>query len=290
MASTVPTRDTVVSLAAGEVDCRISGPPDSPWPPVVFVHGLLTDGRLWRRVADPLAARGFRCITPTLPLGSHRRPMRPGSDLSPTGVADILADLLARLDLERVTLVGSDTGGAICQFLLDRRPERVARLVLTNCDAFTTFPPSFFVPLVLLTRSQLATAGLRQIIRLRAVRHSLIAFGGLVPAPRDDELLQSWLAPLRHRKIRVDLSRTARGIRPRELAAASARMDRFTGPVRLVWGDADRFFPVELARRLQARFPDATLTTVAGGRTFFFLSHPEPVVEAVAEVSATPVP
>ena len=43
-----------------------------------------------------------------------------------------------------MTLVGNDTGGALCQFVAVRHPERVGRLVLTNCDAFERFPPAAF--------------------------------------------------------------------------------------------------------------------------------------------------
>ena len=45
------------------------------------------------------------------------------------------------MDLRDVVLVGNDTGGAVCQFLLDEDASRIGRLVLTNCDAFDTFPP-----------------------------------------------------------------------------------------------------------------------------------------------------
>ena len=45
------------------------------------------------------------------------------------------------LDLSDVTLVGNDTGGAICQYLVDTDRSRIGRLVLTNCDCFEQFPP-----------------------------------------------------------------------------------------------------------------------------------------------------
>ena len=74
-------------------------------------------------------------------------PVADRSVLTPVGVADMVADLLERLDLHDVTLVGNDTGGAIAQLLVTRRPERVAKLVLTPCDALEVFPPALFKPL-----------------------------------------------------------------------------------------------------------------------------------------------
>src|SRR4249919_3636286 len=54
--------------------------------PLVFVHGLLVDGRLWDGVAERLSER-FRCLVPDWPLGSHRIAMDSGADLSPPGMA-----------------------------------------------------------------------------------------------------------------------------------------------------------------------------------------------------------
>src|SRR3954452_8383668 len=112
-------------------------------PPVVFVHGLLVDRRLWDGVADRLGGRA-RCIAPDWPMGSHRLPMRPDADLSPPGMAATIAGFIDSLSLDDVTLVGNDTGGAICQILVTSHPERIGRLVLTNCDSYEHFPPGPF--------------------------------------------------------------------------------------------------------------------------------------------------
>src|SRR5438445_13019107 len=81
-------------------------------PPVVFVHGLLVDGRLWRKVTPLLEGR-VRCIVPDWPLGSHANPMNADADLTPRGVARLIDNFLEALELRDVTLVGNDTGGAI---------------------------------------------------------------------------------------------------------------------------------------------------------------------------------
>src|SRR5438874_13818789 len=76
--------------------------------PVVFVHGLLVNGDLWRKVVPELS-KDFRCIVPDLPLGSHEQAVNPNADLSPYGMAKLIADFIAALDLDDVTLVGNDT-------------------------------------------------------------------------------------------------------------------------------------------------------------------------------------
>ena len=114
-----------VTLPQGTISYRERGTGD----PIVFVHGALVNADLWRKVVPELA-KDFRCIAPDLPLGSHERAMPADADLSPPGVAKLIADFLAALDLDNVTLVGNDTGGAICQVRRHAAPgpDRAARV------------------------------------------------------------------------------------------------------------------------------------------------------------------
>ena len=98
--------------------------------PIVFVHGFLVDSRLWRGVADALEG-DFRCITPDWPMGSQRIALEPGADLSPPGVAELIVAFLDELGIERATIVGNDSGGAMSQILAANYPSRVERLALT---------------------------------------------------------------------------------------------------------------------------------------------------------------
>ena len=77
-------------------------------------------------------------------MGAQQIAMNPDADLSPPGVAATIASFLEALDLEDVTIVGNDSGGAMSQVLVTRHPERIGRLVLTNCDTHENFPPGIF--------------------------------------------------------------------------------------------------------------------------------------------------
>jgi pimeloyl-ACP methyl ester carboxylesterase len=279
-----------VDLPLSTVDYRVFGPDkprESGGPTVVFVHGFLVNGTLWDPVAERLAAAGIRSIVPDWPLGSHRTPVPAEAILSPRTVGRAVLDLLDVLDLRDVVLVGNDTGGAICQLALTGDHDRVGGLVLTNCDAFETFPPKFFVPLFVAARFRWAVWGVLQTTRLRLLRHSLAAFGPLLRRPRSSELTRGWVQPaLDDAAIRHDITRFARELKGDELVHAASWLASFDRPTRIVWGTRDRNFTLELGRRLAATLPLAELVEDEGATTFVSIDRPDTVTAAISSVIA----
>jgi pimeloyl-ACP methyl ester carboxylesterase len=250
--------------------------------PIVLVHGLLTNGELWRDVA-PKLAEDFHVIVPDWPLGSHSVPMDPGADLSPPGVAAIVAEFLAALGLEDVTLVGNDTGGAICQLVAVHHPERLGRLVLTPCDAYENFLPPMFRPLQLLAHVPGALFAVGQLLRLRVAQRLPIAYGW-VTKRADDALIASWLAPsLADRGIRRDLAAFLSRISSRHTLAAAERFGEFTKPVLIAWAPEDRFFGLRYGQRLAAAFPNARLEMIEDSYTFAPVDQPGRTAQLIAE-------
>jgi pimeloyl-ACP methyl ester carboxylesterase len=234
----------------------------------VFVHGLLVNAGLWRNVVPTVAGAGFRCLAPDWPLGAHELPV-PDADLSPPGVADLVAAFLDQLDLRGVTIVANDTGGAITQLLMTRHPERIARVVLTPCDSFERFLPPPFSVLPAAARIPGAVPALVQSMRIRALHRLPIAFGWVAKRPVPAEVIDSYLRPARESAaVRADLRRFVRGVHRRYTLAAAERLPGFTAPVLLAWAEEDKLFPVALARRLADLLPDATLTMIADSYTF----------------------
>ena len=281
---------SVADLPQGRLSYRIAGPLSSSRPPVVFVHGLLVDSRLWAPVAERLAAEGVRSYAPTLPLGAHELPMNAGADLSPDGVAGLVGDFIAALGLDNVTIVGNDTGGAICQLMLGGDASRIGAAVLTNCDAFDSFPPRALAPLFFAGRHPAIVACLLPGLRSARVRTGKLGFGPLTSAPLDAKLTRSWIEPLADKAIRRDLAAFAGGVRPGVLLDAASRFGQFTGPVRILWGDDDAYFGPELGRRLSEAFPHASLVAVPGGRTFLPLEHPDAVAGEILAAIRDTVP
>jgi len=257
--------------------------------PIVFVHGLLVNGDLWRKVVPPLA-RDFRCIVPDLPLGSHAVAMRPDADLRPPALARLIADFIAALDLDDVTLVGNDTGGALCQLVVTRHPERIGRLVLTPCDAFENFPPPMFSYLLWAARVPGLLAALLQTMRIGALARSPIGYGWLTKHRLEDVALDSYVRPPLHDAlVRRDLTKVLRGLDPRYTLEAADKLAAFTRPALLAWSTEDRFFPIAHARRLAEILPDARVVEVQDAYSFVPEDQPERLAELVADFVRQPV-
>jgi pimeloyl-ACP methyl ester carboxylesterase len=276
----MPTTD----LPHGTVQYRLAGPADAAKPPVVFVHGFLVNATLWSKTADALAEAGIRSYAPDWPLGSHTIALGSAADQSPRGIARQIIAFLEALELDEVTLVGNDTGGAICQFLLDTDASRIGRVVLTNCDAFTNFPPAPFGQLFKAFRSPSAIRALLAPMRATSVRHSPAGFGLLVRQPLDADQTRAWVEPcLSDPAIRQDVARFAKEVDPQDLNTASNNLGSFGGRALLVWGTGDRFFKLDYAQRLRSTFADARLVEIERGRTF--IPHDEPA-RLASEIAA----
>jgi pimeloyl-ACP methyl ester carboxylesterase len=255
-------------------------------PVVVFVHGALVDGRLWDPVVDRLRDR-FRCVVPDLPLGSHQTALRAHADLSPHGLAALLSQFMDELDLQDVTLVGNDTGGALCQLLVVDDPDRVGRLVLTDCDAFDNFPPKVFKPLVAAAK---LPGGLRAALapmRAKAARRLPIAYGWLAKRPIPDEVMDGWVSrALADPGVMADLRKVINGFDPGTLLDNTPKLTSFAKPVLVAWSRDDKVFPVAHAHRLAAVFPDARVEELTDAYTFVSWDQPERVAELIGTFAA----
>lgn len=263
--------------------------------PIVFVHGFLANGHLWAATANRLAAT-HRCIVPDWPLGSHAEPLLPGADLSPGGVARLVAELIATLELEAVTLVGNDTGGVVCQLVVAEHPERIGRLVLTPCDGFEVYPPPGFGYLRWLPR----IPGLLYLLALSLwhfprLRRLSTAYGALSRRPIAAEILEAFVSPgARQRGIRRDTAKYLRGVSNKVTLAVATRLPTFKRPALLVWNDDPRFFPPSLAHRLAAVLPAARVQIIADTGVFLPLDRPDVLADRIREfteeATASPAP
>ncbi len=281
-----PENQKEVQLAQGTIRYRECGSGES----LVFVHGLLTNGNLWRKIV-PALAENHRCIVPDWPLGSHEMSLVADANLKPPALAQLIMDFLDALALEAVTLVANDTGGALCQLLVAAHPERVKRLVLTNCDAYENFPPPQFRYLQWGARVPGFVFLLGKFLQLRSVPYSPLAYGKLAKRPIERAVMQSYIRPLAvSRGVRRDLGKAFRGVANRYTQAAARSFARFDRPVLVAWSDEDIFFPEKYAQRLGQDFPRAQVEYIHDSYTFVPEDQPERLIELIEAFMRTPVP
>ena len=274
-----------IQLSAGTIEYTDTG---GDGPTVVLLHGLMMDGSLWDGPVAGLAA-DHRCVTPTLPLGAHRHPMRADAYLSLPGIARLVAEFLERLDLRDVTLVGNDTGGALVQLVIRDGAARVGRVVLVSCDAFENFPPGLTGKTLVLTGklSPGAFGVFMQQMRLRPVRRLPIAFGWLTK--RGDAATARWMRPVLTRpEIRRDAVRMLRAAAADThfLLTAAERLPGFDRPALVVWASQDRVMPPEHGQRLAGLLPQGRLTEVDDSYTLIPLDQPARLAEIIGEFTA----
>jgi len=248
-------------------------------PAIVFVHGLLVDGALWRKVVGALHP-DFRCIVPDLPLGSHTTPMKPGADMTPRGVATLLADFVRGLDLDRPAVVANDTGGALTQIMITDHPGVAGPVVLTPCDTFDNFLPKAFRPLQYAAKVPGVFTALAQGTRAQAMRR--VVFRSLAKRRIPDEVTGAWARPyLQNKGVRRDTLAFLRAIHPRYTLDAAARLASFDQPVLLAWALEDPFFKFDHAQRLAQIIPDARIETVEDSLAFVPEDQPQRLAELI---------
>ncbi|HKZ12976.1 MAG TPA: alpha/beta hydrolase [Solirubrobacterales bacterium] len=271
-----------VRLPQGTIRYREAG----SGPVIVFVHGFLVDGRLWDGVVDALSD-GFRCIAPDWPMGAQRVAMEPDADLTPPGIATIIESFLEALDLNDVTLVGNDSGGAMCQVLVARRPDRIGRLVLTNCDTHENFPPGIFKALPRLAK---LPGGMRMLgAPTRIPAFARAAFRPFAKTKPPAGLVESWAAAPRGDKgVMRDVTKVAVGMDQRHTLAAADSLRDSGFPLLLAWAPGDRFFPIRYAERLAGEVGGAKLVEIPDSATFVPFDQPARLAAEIADFAPSP--
>jgi pimeloyl-ACP methyl ester carboxylesterase len=256
-------------------------------PPVVFVHGLMTNAAVWHKVV-PLLADRVRCVTPDLPLGSHSVPLEPDADLSLPGLARLVQDFVEALDLRDVTLVGCTAGGVICQLIAVDQPARIGRMVLLPSDAYDNVPPKVLRYLRWAPKVPGMLWLLGNSLRIPANRTTPFSYGWVSKKGFEKHVLESFIRPqLSTPGVRHDLAKVLRDLRPIHTRSAAARFGETDLPVLLVWSQEDRLFPYEHAERLASELPKARLETVPDSYTYVVQDQPGRVARLIAGFVAT---
>lgn len=255
--------------------------------PVVFIGGLPHDERLWDGVVAELSLQ-FRCLTPVLPLGAHRKPMRPDADLSLSGMSRIATDFLAALDLRDAIVCFNDWGGAQTM-VANGETERVGGLVLVSCETEDNYPPG-------LAGQSAALSGwmpggfavMRRVLLSPRLRRLPLTYGQMSKKGIPDELMQQWTEPLKRAEIRRDLRRYVRDVRRgrRLMREATPALRTFEQPVLVVWDAEGKMMPNAEGRRLADSFPNSRYVELPDCYTLIPIDQPQALAREIRQFAA----
>lgn len=220
--------------------------------------------------------------------------MAASADLSPVGIAGLIAVVLERLDLRGTTLVGNDSGGAYSQIALARHREQTARrvsgLVLTSCETpFDEWPPVPFDGLPEAARDPAALGRLLGALEDPEVRASPVAYGLLLKHPTEPEASDSYALPAsRDPGVLRDVAKAMSSATTAPVrGAGEALIARGAPPVLLIWSEQDKVFPIEHANRFAGELAGAELVRITDSYSFTPEDQPAAVAATIGSFAMT---
>ncbi|MGW3681799.1 alpha/beta fold hydrolase [Streptomyces prasinus] len=253
--------------------------------PVIFIHGTPSHSYEWRDVVPHIEAAGFRTVTYDL-LGYGRSERPVDRDTSVAAQTDLLGHLLDALGIDRAAIVAHDIGGAIGQRFAVAHPERVRRLMLIDSVSYDSWPSPTWRRIIDEELDDLP--GMSQDAFDALLTRQL----GMTVADASHmtgDVLQAYLAPHRSVPGRVSfLEHQVRHYDSKYTEEIGDALRRLTMPVRILWGEEDRWQPLHYAERLRDDIPGAELVVVPGAGHFLMEDAPGRVVREIRDFLTAP--
>jgi pimeloyl-ACP methyl ester carboxylesterase len=240
-------------------------------PVALFVHGVVLNKHLWRHQLAGLSDIR-RCIAVDL-LAHGDTEIAPDQDVSVSANAKMLKEVLGALEIDRVDLVGNDSGGGIAQIFAALNRERVRTLTLTNCDTHDNWPPEAFKPFVDMVKAGGLRDTLNAMLADKTIFRSPGALGPAYERPETvtDEDIEIYLRPLVRSEQRThDLQRFVMAFDNKHTRVIESRLRELQAPTLIVWGTGDVYFPVKWAHWLAEAIPGAKPPVELEGARIFF--------------------
>jgi pimeloyl-ACP methyl ester carboxylesterase len=252
--------------------------------PVVFVHGTPSHSYEWRDVVPEVEAAGYRAVTyDLLGYGRSERPL--DRDTSVTAQAELLVALLDELGLQRPTLVTHDIGGAVGQRIAVLHPERVRRLVLIDTVSYDSWPSATWREIIANRLDEYAAMSAEDFEEMLTRQLRMTVADEAMP----DDVLRAYLAPHRGALGRTSFfEHQVRHYDSRHTEELTDRVGGLSLPVRIPWGQEDRWQPTHYAERLAKDIPGAELVVVPGAGHFLMEDDPARVTREVLDFLAGP--
>jgi len=241
--------------------------------PLILIHGTPFSSVVWRRIAPHLAAR--RKVFYFDLLGYGQSEMRTGQDVSLAVQNRLLKALLGHWGATRPDVVAHDFGGctALRAHLLGGCDYR--SLVLIDPVALAPWGSPFVRHV---RQHEAAFAGLPAYIHA-AILSAYI--GGAVFRPLSSQDLQRYTDPWLGERGQPAFYRQIAQMDQRFTDEIERRFGELRCPVAILWGEQDRWIPLERGRELASRIPGSLLRPIPEAGHLVQEDAPEAIVAEV---------
>jgi len=256
-----------VQTASGHISYREQG----AGPVALFVHGVLLNSYLWRHQLADLSDMRRNIAVDLLAHGNTE--VTPDQDVSVTANATMLKEFLDALKIDRVDLVGNDSGGGIAQIFAALYPERLRSLTLTDCDAHNNWPPEAFKPFLAMAAAGGLCGTLEAMLSDKRIFRSPQALGPAYEQPEQlsDDSIEAYLRPLVRTEQRTrDLQRFLAAFDNRHTLAIEPQLKALKVPTLVIWGTDDVYFDVKWSHWLSDTIPGTRRRVEFDGARIFF--------------------
>lgn len=275
------TPERFLDVGTGHVAYRRIG----TGPDVLFVHGWPVSGATFRTLL-PYLAPHVTCHVLDLPGAGDSR-FDTNTPLSIDNHIHSVKRVLDMLKLDRVAVVGHDSGGMIARHAMAGDPRlRAMGLINTEQPQGLNWRFKLFL---LPRRIPGFGAAFGWVLGQRTLRRNKFILGDAFvdPSRIDGEFNEFFLEPLVRQPARLQAAlRLLQSFDERYVLELGNVHKKINVPVQLVWGDQDPFFPIAQAREMVPTFPNAQLHEVKGGGLFAHEERPQEVAEALLPVLA----
>jgi pimeloyl-ACP methyl ester carboxylesterase len=185
----------------------------------------------------------------------------------------MLNEFLDALNIDRVDVVGNDSGGGISQIFSALYPERVRSLTLTNCDTHDNWPPEAFKPFVAMVKAGGLRGTLEAMLSDKSIYRSPDALGLAYEHPENvtDETIETYLRPFLATEQRTrDLERFVEAFDNKHTTVIEPKLKTLKAPTLIVWGTDDIYFDVKWSRWLADTIPGTKRRVEFKGARIFF--------------------
>jgi pimeloyl-ACP methyl ester carboxylesterase len=244
---------------------------------ILLIHGFPETLQTWRLLTPMLSAR-FRVVAIDL-LGSGES-SRPDVDYTPADYVRFLDRFIEKMDLRKVTLVGTDTGVLIAVSFALAFPERTDKLILLSGSPFASDADAWQVRAM--SRRVIGEVALYNPFT-RVVLKNALEDGYSAPKRLSKEIFDEYTQSAMGRGGRRAALRTIRSFsKPRTESTLKEKTRTLSKETLIVYGDRDPFFPVNAGRRLANHIPGAVFSVLDNTGHFIQEERPNELSRMIA--------